>query len=123
MALIFSETTLFYYDLRTSATCTPSIPYPNTKSTIGIISNWADHVSVATRSNPSLSYSSSWSQVGLDHNPPVSESHSAGPSTNSQPVSFEPKIKDNILPSLEPEHKAVIAKTPVMTFSFAPCSY
>jgi ATP adenylyltransferase/5',5'''-P-1,P-4-tetraphosphate phosphorylase II len=52
----------------------------------------------------------------LDHNPPVSESHSASPSTDSQPGGFEPKIEDDILSSLEPEHKAVIAKMPVMTF-------
>jgi hypothetical protein len=123
MALILSKTTLFYHDLRTSATCAPSIPYPNTKSTIGIISNWADHVAVAARSTPSLSYSSSQSWVGLDHNPPVSESHGTSPSTDSQPGGFEPKIKDDILPNLEPEHKATIAKMPVMSFSFASCSY
>ncbi|KAF8267190.1 hypothetical protein EI94DRAFT_1802036 [Lactarius quietus] len=79
MALYLSETTLFYHQLRVNATHSPSVTFPTTKVTAGLINNWFDEVVDASRSTPSLSNSS------------------------SQPRGLE-LDNDNIVSSLAPEH-------------------
>ena len=63
MTLYLSETTLFYHQLRTS-TGVPSAAYPNTKSSVGLINQWANIVADAGRSTPSLSYSTTQAGSG-----------------------------------------------------------
>ena len=116
MALCLTETTLFYHNLRASATPAPSAAFPTTKSAQGLIGNWSDQVADAARSTPSLShsYNSSRSRVSMGYNSIASGSRAGG----------KYDIGDDTLPSPAPAHKA---NTPNLTasffFSLAPCSY
>lgn len=124
MALCLTETTLFYHNLRASATPAPSVAFPTTKSAGGLIGNWSDQVADAARSTPSLSNNSSRSRVSMGHNSIASGSRASGSRASGSRAGGEHDSGDDTLPSPALAHKANTARlTASFFFSLAPCSY
>lgn len=92
MTLYLSETTLFYHQLRTS-TGVPSAAYPNTKSGVGLVNQWADIVANASRSTPSLSYSTT--RAGSGRHALASGSLRAASVENVEPERTPTPVKKN----------------------------